>query len=80
MLSFDLLAIFTVKCNDSVTLIFFLVLFFFVKDQNNSFFSIKGNRCVFEVIFPCVFIYFTDCVIAIEFELQPGFRVLQAVN
>ena len=79
MLSFDLLAIFTVKCNDSVTFSF-LFSFFFVKDQNNSFFSIKGNRCVFELIFLCVFIYFTDCVIATEFELQPGFRVLQAVN
>ena len=40
MLSFDLLAIFTVKCNDYILLAFlpcFLVFFLFVKDQIASF-------------------------------------------
>ena len=38
MLKFDLLAIFTVKCNDSVSFSFLLPCFFFVvKDQIASF-------------------------------------------
>ena len=39
VLSFDLLAIFTVKCNDSVSFSFLFpsFLFFFVKDQIASF-------------------------------------------
>ena len=41
MLSFDLLAIFTIKCNDSVNYLFFIVFFFFVKDQIASFQLLK---------------------------------------
>ena len=68
MLSFDLLAIFTVKCNDYILLAFlpcFLV-FFFIREGPNSFFSNKGNCCVFELSVPCVYLF--HCVIATEFE------------
>ena len=68
MLSFDLLAIFTVKCNDYILLAFlpcFLV-FIFIREGPNSFFSIKGNCFVFELSVPCVYLF--HCVIATEFE------------
>ena len=39
-----------------------LLVFFFVKDQNNSFFSIKANHCVFELkCSVCVFNSLRDC-------------------
>ena len=41
----------------------FLLSFFFVKD---SLFSIKANRCVFELSVPCVYLF--QCVIATEFD------------
>ena len=41
MLSFDLLAIFTIKSNDSVNYLFFMFSFFFVKDQIVSFQLLK---------------------------------------
>ena len=47
MLSFHLLAIFTVKCNDSVSFFFLFPSFLFC--SLNSFFSIKGNCCFFEL-------------------------------
>ena len=53
MLSFDLLAIFTVKCNDSVTFSF-LFSFFFVKDQIASF-QLKEIVGFLNIIFLCVF-------------------------
>ena len=68
MLSFDLLAIFTVKCNDYI-LSAFLPCFLFYSLRTNSFFSIKGNCCVFELSVPCVYLF--HCVIATDFELQP---------
>ena len=64
MLSFDLLAIFTVKCNDSVSFSFLFpcFLFLFVKDQIASF-QLKEivvflNLCK---CFVCVFISLRDC-------------------
>ena len=52
-----------------ILLAFFLVsLFFFsfIKDQNNSFFSINANHCVFEPSVLCVYLF--HCVIATEFD------------
>ena len=47
----------------------FLV-FFFLREGPNSFFSIKGNYSVFELqCVPCVYLF--DRVIATKFELQP---------
>ena len=69
MLSFDLLAIFTIKCNDSVSFSFLFPCFLFSSLGPNSFFSIKGNCCVFELSVPCVYLF--HCVIGTDFELQP---------
>ena len=78
MLPFDLLAIFTVKCNDYILLAFlscFLV-FFFIRQGPNSFFSSKGNCFVFEL--SVTYVYLFHCVIATEFELQPVQTLLHA--
>ena len=58
MLSFDLLAIFTVKSNDSVSFSF-LFTFFVIKDQIASF--QLNEIVVFLNVFPCVFILLRDC-------------------
>ena len=69
VLSFNLLVIFTIKSNDSVSFLFLFPCFLFLHQGPNSFFSIKGDCCVFElsVLFVCLFHY----VIATKFELQP---------
>ena len=43
MLSFNLLVIFTIKSNDSVSFLFLFPCFRFLHQGPNSFFSIKGN-------------------------------------
>ena len=59
MLSFDLLAI--LSPSSVMILLPFLSCFLFpLLRTKSSFFSIKGNRCVFDLIVACVFIYFTD--------------------
>ena len=68
MLSFNLLANFTVKCNDFVSFSFLFPCFIFSSLRTNSFFSIKGNYCVFELSVPCVYLF--DRMIATKFELQ----------
>ena len=70
MLSFDLLAIFTVKWIDYILLAFLscLLVFFFICYWPNSFFSIKGNCCVFELSVLCEYSF--HCMIATKFELQ----------
>ena len=60
MLSFNLLAIFTVKCNDSVSFSFLFPCFLCS--------SLWTKICVFELSVPCVRIF--HCVIAAEFEFQ----------
>ena len=54
MLKFDLLAIFTVKCSDSVSFSFLSTCFFSL--------LIKANHCVFELSVPCVCLFhLRDC-------------------
>ena len=71
MLSFDPFAIFTVKWIYYILLAFLscLLVFFFICWGPNSFFSIKGNCCVFELSVLCE--YSSHCMIATKFELQP---------
>ena len=59
MWSFDRLAIYTVKCNDSVSFSFlFPCFFFFVKDQIASF---QLKKIVVFLCFVCVFISLHGC-------------------
>ena len=70
MLSFDLLAM--LSSSSVMILLPFLSCFLFpLLRTKSSSFSIKGNRCVFDLIFPCVFIIslMRDC--NRQFELQP---------
>ena len=69
MLSFNLLVIFTIKSNDSVSFLFLFPCFRFLHQGSNSFFSITGNCCVFEL--SVLFVYLFHYVIATKFELQP---------
>ena len=63
MLSFNLLAIFTVKCNDSVSFSFLFPCFLCSSLGPNSFF------CVFELSVSCVRIFHFAIVAEFEFQL-----------
>ena len=84
MLSFNLLAVFTFKCNDSVSFSFLsLCFFFFVKGQIASFQLKQNNHCVFELSVPCVCLF--HYVIATEFDYRIQYNrflrvVLHAVD
>ena len=83
MLYFDLLAIFIIKCNDSVSFSFLPPCFFSsLRTNSNSFFSIKAYHCAFEISVLCVCLF--QCVIATEFDYRIQYNrfrvVLHAVD
>ena len=69
MLSFNLLAVFTFKCNDSVSFSFLSPCFFSLLRTKIASFQLKqNNHCVFELSVPCVCLF--HYVIATEFDYR----------
>ena len=68
---------FTVKYNNSVSFLSCLLVFFFLHQGPNSFFSVRANHCVFELSVPCVCLF--DCVIVTEFDYRIRYNRFEVV-